>query len=115
MHHLPINVAEIAAGTVLATACFGMLSVSLGALTRNTMASIIGGLVWVGVIGLAIVEPSLPAVGKWLPSPASKALTNPGQGGHGLLSPAVAALVLIAWGAALSLVASRVTIRREVR
>jgi ABC-2 type transport system permease protein len=115
VHHLPINVAELGAGTVLATACFGMLGVALGALTRNTVVSIIGALVWVGVIELAILQPAVPAIGKWLPAATSKALTNLGQGQSGLLNPLVAAVVLLGWSAALSALASRVTVRREVR
>jgi ABC-type transport system involved in multi-copper enzyme maturation permease subunit len=115
VHHLPINVTELGAGTVLATACFGMLGVALGALTRNTVASIIGALVWVGIVELAILQPSFPTVGKWLPAAASKALTNLGQGDHGVLNPVVASVVLLAWGAALSTIAGRVTVRREVR
>lgn len=115
VRHLPINVEEIGAGTVLATACFGMLGVALGALTRNTVASIVGALVWVGVVELAILQPTFPSVGEWLPAASSKALTNLGQNDPGLLNPAVAAIVLVGWGAALSLLASRVTVRREVR
>jgi ABC-2 type transport system permease protein len=115
VHHFPVNIAEIGAGTVLATACFGVLGVALGALTRNTVASIIGSLVWVGVVELAILQPSAPSVGQWLPAAASKALTNLGQGDAGLLNPAVAALVLLGWGAAASVLANGVTLRREVR
>ncbi len=115
VHHLPINLAELGAGTVLATACFGMLGVALGALTRNTVASIIGALVWVGIVELAILQPAFPTIGEWLPAATSKALTNLGQGDPGLLNPVVAALVLIAWGGALSVLAGRVTVRREVR
>jgi ABC-2 type transport system permease protein len=115
VHHFPINIAEIGAGTVLATACFGLLGVSLGALTRNTVASIVGALIWVGVIELALLQPSVPSIGQWFPAAASKALTNLGQGDPGLLNPAAAALVLVAWGAAVSVIASRVTVRREVR
>jgi ABC-2 type transport system permease protein len=115
VHHLPINVAEIGAGTVLATACFGLLGVSIGALTRNTVVSIVAALVWVGIIELAILQPAFPTVGEWLPAAASKALTNLGQNDPGLLNPAVAAVVLAGWGVALSLIASQVTVRREVR
>jgi len=115
VHHLPLNLAELGAGTVLATSCFGLLGVALGALTRNTVVSIVAALVWVGIIELAVLQPTFPVVGKWLPAAASKALTNLGQGDPGLLNPVVAAVVLVGWGAALALIASRVTVRREVR
>jgi ABC-2 type transport system permease protein len=115
VHHLPVNIVELGAGTVLATSCFGMIGVALGALTRNTVASIIGALVWVVVIELGVLEPTLPAIGRWLPAATSRSLTSVGQGEQGLLNPIVAALVLIVWGAVVSALAWRITLRREVR
>lgn len=37
VHYVPVNIVELGAGTVLATGCFGMLGVALGALTRNSV------------------------------------------------------------------------------
>ena len=38
VHHLPVSIAALWLGTTLLTACFGLLGVALGALTRNTVA-----------------------------------------------------------------------------
>ena len=92
-----------------------MLGVALGAVTRNTVASIVGAIIWVGIVELAVLQVAFPSIGKWLPAAASKALTNVGQDPGHLLSQPVAAAVLIGWALAVSLVASRVTIQREVR
>lgn len=115
VHHLPVDIVALGAGTVLATMCFGVLGVALGALTRNTVASIIAALVWVGVVELVILQQAVPSIAKWLPTNANKAVTSMGQHITGMLSPPVAAAVLVAWGAALALVANQVTVRREVR
>ena len=75
VHHLPVDVAALWLGTTLITACFGLLGVALGALTRNTVAAIVGALVWVVVIELAILQPLFPSLAKWLPTGAGVALT----------------------------------------
>ena len=46
VHHLPVDIATLWTGTTLLTACFALLGVALGALTRNTVAAIVGALVW---------------------------------------------------------------------
>ncbi len=116
VHHLPVHLLSLGAATVLVTACFGMLGVALGALTRNTVVAIVGALVWVGVIELGLLVPSFPSIGKWLPAAASKVLTSADQSDvRGLLSPTQAVTVLVAWAAALSVAARLVTLRREAR
>jgi ABC-2 type transport system permease protein len=114
VHHLPVDVGALWLGTTLITACFGLLGVALGALTRNTVTAIIGALVWVGVIELGILQPLLPALAKWLPTGAGVALTT-AAASPSLLPPAAAALVLVGWAVLVSLVASRITLRRELR
>ncbi len=52
---------------------------------------------------------------KWLPTGASVALTRAGQQSAHMLPPVVAALVLVGWAVAVCLVASVVSLRREVR
>jgi ABC-2 type transport system permease protein len=115
VHHLPVDVGSLWLGTTLITAAFGLLGVALGALTRNTVTAIIGALVWVGVIELGILQPLLPSLAKWLPTGAAVALTTSGDGASALLSPSTAALVLVGWAAIVSLVASRITLGRELR
>ena len=76
VHHLPVDVASLWIGTTLLTACFGLLGVALGALTRNTVAAIIGALVWAAVIELAVLQPLFPSLAKWLPTGAAVSLTT---------------------------------------
>ena len=64
---------------------------------------------------LAILQPLTPSLAKWLPTGAAVSLTTPTRmlGTH--LPPAAAALVLLGWSAAIAVLASRVTLRRELR
>ena len=97
------------------TACYGLLGVALGTLTRNMVAAIIAGLVWVTVIEVAILQPLVPSLAKWLPTGAAVALTTVRHPGDQLLSPGAAALVLVAWAVVVCLIALRTSIGREVR
>jgi ABC-2 type transport system permease protein len=115
IHHLPIDVPRLWLGTTLATACFGLLGVALGALTRNTVAAIIGAIVWVQLIEVGILQHAIPTFAKWLPTGAGVALTSGGRDAAGLLSPMAAALVLTGWAGAVAAIASRLTINREIR
>ena len=115
VHHFPVSIAALWLGTTLLTACFGLLGVALGALTRNTVGAIIGALGWVFLVEIAILQPLVPSLAKWLPTGAAVALTTPNQmvGSH--LPPATAAVVLIGWSAVIAVVASTFTLRRELR
>jgi ABC-2 type transport system permease protein len=115
VHHLPVDVGALWLGTTMMTACYGLLGVALGALTRNTVAAIIGALAWVGVVELGVLQPLLPAFAKWLPTGAGRALTSAGPGQPHLLPPGVAALVLVGWAVLIAVTASRITLRRELR
>ena len=116
VHHLDGSVAigTVAFGTVIGGALFGLIGVALGALTRNSIAAIIGGLVWIQLIEIAILENAVPSLAKWLPTGAAQALTFT-QAGADLLTPATAALVLVAWGLAIAVAATAISSRREVR
>lgn len=114
VHDLPVNVAALWVGTTLLTACFGLLGVALGALTRNTVAAIIGALVWAAVIELAVLKPLFPSLARWLPTDAAVSLTTATDHGA-LLPPALAALVLVGWASLVALLAARVTLSRELR
>jgi ABC-type transport system involved in multi-copper enzyme maturation permease subunit len=115
VHALPVHVAALWLGTTLITGCYGLLGVALGALTRNTVAAVLGGLAWMVVVEVAILRPLVPSLARWLPTGAGVALTTAGDASHGLLPPATAALVLVGWATAIALVASRVSLRREPR
>lgn len=114
VNHLPVDVASLWIGTTLLTACFGLLGVALGALTRNTVAAIIGALVWAAVIELAVLQPLFPSLAKWLPTGAAVSLTT-ATDHSALLAPPVAALVLVGWAALVAMLAARITLRRELR
>jgi len=114
VHHLPVDVGRMWLGATVASCCFGMLGVALGSITRHTVGAIVGALIWVQVIEVAVLQPSAPSLAKWLPTGAGVALTSSGKDVAHLLSPAPAALVLVAWAAALTFVAARVSLNREV-
>jgi hypothetical protein len=115
VHHLPVDVGALWLGTTLMTGCYGLLGVALGALTRNTVAAIIGALGWVAVIELALLQPLIPAIAKWLPTGAGRALTATGPGQPDHLAPALAAAVLVGWALVVATTASTITLRRELR
>lgn len=115
IHHLPVDVPRLWLGAILGTACYGLLGVALGALTRNTVGAIVGGIVWVFVIEVGILQPAWPSVAKWLPTGAAVAVTSVGSDASKLLAPAVAALVLLGWTVVLSGIAARFTLSRPVK
>jgi len=55
-----------------------------------------------------------PAVAKWLPTGANVALSQSIANHDRLLSPVMAALVLVGWTAALAIAAEMVMVRREI-
>jgi ABC-2 type transport system permease protein len=114
VHHLSAPVTSVWLGTVLGGACFGLIGVAVGALTRNSLAGVIGGIVWIQIIEAAILEHAVPSLARWLPTGAAFALTYPG-GSSDQLSAGVAAVVLVGWGAAIAYAASMISTRREVR
>src|SRR4051794_40969118 len=85
VHHLPVDVPRLWLGAILGTACYGLLGVALGALTRNTVGAIIGGIVWVFVIEVGILQPAFPPGAKGLPPRAGRAVTNGGRDGPEVL------------------------------
>jgi ABC-2 type transport system permease protein len=114
IHHLPVDVTRMWWGAALASACFGMLGVALGAATRHTVGAIIGAIIWVQVVEVAVLQPSAPSLAKWLPTGAGVALTSSGKDTASLLSPGPAAAVLLAWAGVLTLIAAKVSLSREV-
>jgi ABC-2 type transport system permease protein len=113
VHSLPVDVAQLWLGATAATALYGLVGVALGALTRNTVAAVIGAIAWVMVIELGILASVLPDVARWLPGGAAVALTSVGSTAQSLLSPITAALVLAGWALLISGIAARFSLRRE--
>jgi ABC-2 type transport system permease protein len=99
-------------GAVLAAGLCGLVGMGVAALVRNQVAALVGVAVWVLLIeGLLMSLLHAPSLGKWLPSAAAAALTNPG-GGH--LSRLAGALLLAGYGLALALIGTRLVVRRDI-
>jgi hypothetical protein len=115
IHHLPVNIAALWLGTIVITACYGLLGVSLGALTRNSVTAMVTAFIWFAVIEASLLAPLFPTVAKWLPTRAGVALTTADQHGSALLPPLVAAAVLVGWASLVSVTANFTTLHREPR
>jgi ABC-2 type transport system permease protein len=114
VHHLPVSLVNLGLGTVVSGGCYGLLGVAVGALARNTVAAVIGGIVWIQVLEVAVLENAAPSFAKWLPVGAARGLTAIGSSLDVLSRPASAA-VLLAWAAGLVLLAGAISTRRELR
>src|SRR6478672_11828304 len=114
VHQLGVDVPQLWLGAALASACFALLGVALGAVTRNTVGAIVAALVWAQLIEVTILQNLIPSLAKWLPTGAAVALTTVGDNAK-LLSPYAAAAALAGWTAVLCLVAAVISMRREVK
>jgi ABC-2 type transport system permease protein len=108
----PAQTGRLYLGSVIAGACFGMIGVALGALTRNTVGAIVAAIAWAIFVEQIVLQTVAPSLDKWLPVTASIGLTNPPSAS--VLPPLTAGLVLTGYAVALLLLASRITIRRDV-
>ena len=111
---LPVDIPRLWVGAAVATACYGLLGVAIGSLTRNTVAAIIGAVVWVQLVEVGILQNAAPSLAEWLPTGAGVALTSGGSDAADLLPPGIAAIVLVGWAGALAAVATRRTINKEL-
>jgi ABC-type transport system involved in multi-copper enzyme maturation permease subunit len=93
IHHLPTGIGRLYVGTVISSACFGMIGVALGALTRSTIGAIVAAIAWVLFVEQIILQTVMPGIEKWLPTGAAIGLTDAPSPGR-VLSPTVAGLVL---------------------
>ncbi len=112
IHYLPAEVGRMYIGTVIASACFGMIGVALGALTRNTVGAIVAAIAWALFVEEITLNTVAPSLEKWLPVGASTGLTNPP--GPGVLAPVTAGAILAGYAVVMLVAASRTTIRRDV-
>jgi hypothetical protein len=113
MHHLPAGIGQLYLGTVISSACFGMIGVTLGALTRNTIDAIVAAIAWTLFIEQVILHAIVPGIEKWLPTGVAVGLAN-AQGAVHVLPPTMAGLVLAGYAIALLVAASRTTMRRDL-
>jgi hypothetical protein len=97
---------------LLGPALCGLVGVGVAALVRNQVAALVGTLVWVLVVeGLLLSLLQAPSLGKWLPSAAAAAITNPG-GAH--LSRLAGSLLLAGYALALAAAGTRLVVRRDI-
>ena len=102
------------ASSLLALTIYAVIGVGLGALMRNQVGAIVGGLVY-----LFVVEPiirSVPATAgayKWMPGGAMEALTAT-LAGPELLGAWQGALVLLGYGLVAAVLGTFLAVRRDV-
>ena len=109
---LDARLARIVGVALLGAGLCGLVGVGVGALVRNQVAALVGVLVWVAVVeGLLMTLLNDPGLGRWLPSAAAAALTNPGGG---QLSRLGGTLLLAGYALALALAGTRLVVRRDI-
>jgi ABC-2 type transport system permease protein len=109
---LEVRLGRVLLGAVLAAGLCGLVGVGVGALVRNQLAALVGVLVWVLLVeGLLMSLLNAPSLGRWLPSAAAAALTNPGGA---QLSRLAGTLLLAGYALALALVGTRLVVRRDI-
>jgi len=107
-----VALGHVLLGAVLAAGLCALIGVGVAALVRNQVAALVGVAVWVLVVeGLLMSLVNAPSLGKWLPSAAAAALTNPG-GAH--LSRLAGTLLLAAYALALAAAGTRLVVRRDI-
>jgi ABC-2 type transport system permease protein len=104
----------VLAGSTVALVIYAVIGVGIGALLRNQVGAIVGGLVY-----LFVVEPvirSIPATSgayKWMPGGGLEALTATFEGPE-LLTEWQGALLLLGYGLLAALVGTLLAVRRDV-
>lgn len=92
------DVTGILLGAVVYAALFGAIGAALGSLVRNQVAAITGALAWL-LVAEQIVVGLAPAVGRYLPAAAGRALVR--DPSDALVSQPVGAAVLAGYAAAI--------------
>ncbi|RBY96547.1 ABC transporter permease [Blastococcus sp. TF02-8] len=98
--------------TALALVVYTVIGVGVGALVRNQVGAIVGGLVYVFVVE-GLVRTFLGAVYTWLPGGALEALTVTFQGPD-LLERWQGGLLLLGYGLGAALLGTLFAVRRDV-
>jgi ABC-type transport system involved in multi-copper enzyme maturation permease subunit len=109
---LDARLGRVLLGAVLAAGLCGLVGVGVAALVRNQVAALVGVAVWVLLVeGLLMSLLNAPSLGKWLPSAAAAALTNPGGA---QLSRLAGTLLLAGYALALAVAGTRLVVRRDI-
>lgn len=105
---------EVIARAGLVLVIYAVLGVGLGALLRNQVAAIVGGLVYLFVVeGLLQFVPATQPVYTWLPGGATDAVL-PTLLQLELLEPWQGGLVLLGYGLVAAVLGTLLTVRRDV-
>lgn len=107
------DVVAVAAGSLLATALYGVLGIGVGALIRNQAAAITVAVVW-SFLADGLLIGLLPEVGKWIPGGAATALAGGSSTEGDLLAPWAGGLLLAAYGLGLAALGARFVLRRDI-
>ncbi|MCW2665691.1 MAG: hypothetical protein JWN57_653 [Frankiales bacterium] len=110
------TVLQVLLGVVLVMVLYGPIGIAVGALVRNQIAAVVGALAWMFIVEQLLVA-LLPEVGRWTPGGASTAVLQLGDVAttRGELLPVWGgALLLVAYAVVFSLVAARLTLRRDL-
>lgn len=105
------DVAWLLLGCILGSGLWGGIGVGLGAGVRNQVGAVIGLLAWGFVVENLLIN-LVPSVGRYAPVQAQNAFQ--GSTAHHLLSPALGALVMLAWMVGLVTIGYWLTRRRDV-
>ena len=82
VHSLPIDIGRYWLGATLATGCYALLGVAVGALVRNTVGAVSAPSVWVQVVEQLLLANLFPELAEWLPTgrpSGSPCLRTPGR------------------------------------
>lgn len=107
---------QVLLGVVLVMVLYGPIGIAVGALVRNQIAAVVGALAWIFIVEQLLVA-LLPEVGRWTPGGAASAVLQLGDLAttRGELLPVWGgALLLAAYAVVMSLVAARLTLRRDL-
>ena len=99
------------AGGIAAAALWAPIGVGLGALLRNQVATLVALFLWLFFIENLLVD-FVPGVGRFAPGAAAAAIT--GLDRDTLLAPALGALLLALYAAAIAAAGWIATVRRDV-
>jgi ABC-2 type transport system permease protein len=105
------DVLEAAAGNLLAASLFGVIGVCLGGIVRNQLVAVVAAVGWT-ILGEGIVSVLVgDDAARWLPGFAAQSLASHG---NDVLSMWAAAALLAGYAAVGALIASRLTLTRDV-
>ena len=105
---------RVLASSGLALVIYAVIGVGIGALVRNQVGAIVGGLVYLFVVEPVIRQiPATAGAYKWMPGGALEALTATFQGPE-LLEPWQGGLLLLGYGLVAAFLGTVLAVRRDV-